>query len=340
MTAKPVLSTMWAGSDARWDALVEVLDGRRHASLLTWLPQFVRLARGRRAVVLRGTVTWREQYRDLVGAAALRLLRSPVRVVISDATIAPGSQSLGARLGPARHLLPALSRVLVRLADSPRVTWCVLSTGEIEGFSRTWGVPRDRVVFTAFSHTLFEPTDLSGAVDEGFVFSGGNSLRDYPLLVEAADGLDVDVVLATGWRPGRPLERLTTGQVSHGEFLDLLRRCRVLVLPIAPSTRSAGQQTYLNAMALGKVVIVTDRLGVRDHVEDGVTGVVVAPTVHALRAALVHVLDPANQAHYAEMGAAARERVLSAFTPDDYRRELLEVAGVLGAATTRPDMTS
>ncbi|HEX8496180.1 MAG TPA: glycosyltransferase [Actinomycetales bacterium] len=251
-----------------------------------------------------------------------------MRVVISDATIEPGSKALAARLGPAARVLPALSRALVRAADGPRVTWCVLSTEEVDSFSRTWGVPQSRIAFTPFSHTLFAPEDRRPTGHGTFVFSGGNSLRDYPLLVEAADGLGCEVVLATGWRPAQRKHWLTAESVPHERFVELMRQCRVMVLPLAPSTRSAGQQTYLNAMALGKVVIVTDGPGVRDHIDDGVTGVIVERTVEGLRAALRDVLDPARAEHYERMGQRARAKALVDYSPDTYRRSLLRLAGV------------
>lgn len=326
--ARPVLSTMWAGNDPVWDGTVEVVDARRHRWLAGFLLDVVRRSRGRRAVVLRGTVTLRERYRDLLAAIALRAVRSPVRVVVSDATIEPGSRALAERLGRLAPLLPLLARLLVRAADGPRTTWCVLSRAEVDSFAVAWGVPRDHIVFTPFSHTLHSPPDREGATTGDYLFSGGNSLRRYDLLEDAADGLGVDVVVATTWRPSRERPWLTAQQVPHERFVELLKGCRAMVLPIAASTRSAGQQTYLNAMALGKVVVVTDGLGVRDHVEDGVTGLVVEPTPAALRSALADVLDPARADHYAAMGARAREVVLDRYGPDAYRRSLLRLAGL------------
>ena len=38
---------------------------------------------------------------------------------------------------------------------------------------------------------------------------------------------------------------------------------------------SGGQQTFLNAMAMGKAVIVTDPEGAKDYIENGVDGILV-----------------------------------------------------------------
>ncbi len=330
-----MLSTLWADdTDPNWAACVEVIDWRDHRGLISWLRAFVPASRGRHAVILRGTVTLQERYRDLVGAVALKLVRGrPPLVVVSDATIEPGSRALARRLGPLAPLLPALSRLLIRAADGPHVRWCVLSSEEVEVFARTWGVPSDRVVFTPFTHTLptgLDPRSPGPATDgdEPFFFAGGTSLRDYDLLAAAADGTGLRVVVASSWRPRRPVAEVSAGYVSHDEFLRLMRTCRANVVPISAASRSAGQQTYLNSMALAKPTIVTAAMGVLDHVEDGVTGIVVEPDVAALRSALVAAADPANADDLRAMGARAQDDVLTRFTPPAYRLALLRVAGV------------
>lgn len=53
--------------------------------------------------------------------------------------------------------------------------------------------------------------------------------------------------------------------------------------------RSAGHQTFLNAMTTGKAVIVTDPKRARDFIEYGVDGVLVPPgDPVALRAAILN----------------------------------------------------
>lgn len=324
--AKPFLSTLRAPGDRTWNERVFVLEAPS-GSQVNWLTTFVRESRGRRAVIVRGTVGVKERYRDLVGAALLRTLRSRPHVVVSDATIEPGSRTVGSALpAPVRRLLPMVSRALIRAVDGPHVTWCVLSTEELSSFPKTWGVPPERVVFTPFSHTLWGGGENEPTSTGDYFFSGGNSLRDYGLLEDAVAGLDVRVRIGTRWSPRLPTAQLDTSTVTHTEFLALMRASRAVVLPLMRSTRSTGQQTYLNAMALGKPVIVTDAPGVRDYIEAGVTGVVVEPTVSALRAAIIDVLDPARSEYYALMGRQARNRVLDRYTEVHYRAELLRLA--------------
>jgi Glycosyl transferases group 1 len=328
---KPVVSTMWSGESEAWNELVDVLDFRTvPGGLPRWMLTFLRMTKGRDAVILRGTVTRRERYRDYLGAIALRLRpgRKPM-VVISDATIEPGSRSLSEHR-ILSQLLPLLSKVLIRAADGPHVRWCVLSTDELETFPRTWGVPPERVVFTPFGHTLWKgEADTAPATTGDYVWSGGNSLRDYPMLLGAVAGLTVPVRIATTQRLGALAPCVDVESVPHDEFLAQMAGARAVVVPLSASVRSAGQQTYLNAMALGRVTVVTDRPGVRDYVEDGVTGVVAPATVAGLRAALMDVLDPGRAEHYQQVARCGRDTVLREYSPVAYYERLLAVAKAL-----------
>lgn len=322
-----VMSSIHAPRDSAWNETVHVVSSRDHGAWLRWMTVFLRQSRGREAFIVRGTSGFSEGYRDLLAAGLLRRLHPRSHVVISDATIEPGSKSLARRLPPRLRSLPVrVSRGVVRFADGPNVTWCVLSTAEEESFPETWGLSAEaRVTFTPFSHTVHDVGVLRGSVEEDFLFSGGNSLRDYDMLIEAAEGLPLDVRVATSWVPGREVGGMRFEATSHTDFMDLLRRSRAVVLPLEQAVRSTGQQTYLNAMALGKVVIVNDAPGVRDHIEDGVTGVVVQG-VHEMRRALWDVVDPGRREFYASMGRAARSTVLRSYAPENYRERLLSVA--------------
>lgn len=106
----------------------------------------------------------------------------------------------------------------------------------------------------------------------------------------------------------------------------MMATSRAVVLCLRPAARSTGQQPYLNARALGRPTLVTDSDGVRDHIEDGFTGVVMPSTVEGVRAAIRDLLDLARREHYIAMGDRAREVVARDYTADECRRRLVEVA--------------
>jgi glycosyltransferase involved in cell wall biosynthesis len=118
------------------------------------------------------------------------------------------------------------------------------------------------------------------------------------------------------------------GALPHEQYVERLRRSPVVVVPLVPTAnRSAGQTTYVNALAMGKLVVVTDCLGVRDYVEHRVTGLVVPPgDAQALREALAWAVDPANAAEVRAIRERARALAQERFRPDEYVASLLRVA--------------
>ena len=315
------------GPDPLWNVYVEdylpekVGTLRDHRELL-------RRAKGRQVLILCGSVGRRQRYRDLVFAILLKIFSRPPPVLIHDPTWEPGSESLAREFPFLAKLLPKLARIAIAAVDGPHVRYAVLSSQEVETFPRIWGIDPQRVVFQPFPNTLHGYRDMPTR-DDGYLFAGGNSVRDYGLLEAAVEGTDIPTRIAAKWQPARGLANLQAAPTTHEEFMSLLANCRAVVVPLRQTVRSAGQQTYLNAMGLRKPVIVTEAPGVRDYVIDGVTGIIVPPDVQALRAAIRHVMDPANANFYRAMGERAREDVFRRFTEETFRHGLLRHAGVI-----------
>jgi hypothetical protein len=286
-----------------WRERATVVDRREH-SRLGYVRTVVRAAAYHDAVLLDGSIGASELYSDLVIAGLIG--RRTGRVVISDATWKRG--------GPVDRTLMGAG---LRWIDTPRTLYCVLSSAELRTFPLSWAVDPGRVVFTPFCFTLTEDELMMPTSEGGGVFAGGDSMRDYAPLLEVAPGLPARVTIASGSLRARSEGNLTVARVAHEEFNRQLRAASVVVVPLARTERSAGQQTYLNAMALGKLVVVTDAPGVGDHVEDGVTGLVVpGGEARALAEAISWALDP----------AAARAAAHTQYSPDAYFRRISDVA--------------
>jgi glycosyl transferase family 1 len=306
---RPILTTLHFPRRRAWADRARMLD-RDAMSPQRLIGALLKEATPEHVVVLDGGVGARGGYVDRVAAALLARRHRPPRIVLTDSTWSPGSAR----------------RLVLRAFDGPRTTYCVLSSSERESFPRNWGVDPDRVAFTPFYWTL--PDDEPPAASTGSgIFAGGDSLRDHATL-------DQPVVVASRLRPPGPVPpNVTFGAVSAAAFLDRLRQSAVVVVPLRGGLqRSAGQQTYLNAMVLGKPVVVSDVPGVRDHVEHGVTGLVVPPEdPEALAGALRWTTDPANAEAVHRMGRQAREAVKASASPDSYVGRLLEVVDGLPA---------
>ncbi|HET9059294.1 MAG TPA: hypothetical protein VFN61_05185, partial [Acidimicrobiales bacterium] len=150
-----------------------------------FLRRFARASTDADAVVLRGTSGLHEYYVELLAALWLKLrafwTRKPAPVTLmSDATWDVTSRRLEQRLPALARILPTVARIAVRSFDGPHMRYGVLSCEEKEAFPQRWGIDAHRVFFTPFCATM--PVSKRELVtDEGYVFAGGNSYRDYEL---------------------------------------------------------------------------------------------------------------------------------------------------------------
>jgi glycosyltransferase involved in cell wall biosynthesis len=300
---------------AAWVRRAETLDPRASASRVGLVREVLRAADRYDVLVLNGSLR-----AEQLAAAAVGARHRSRRLVLADCTWETGGR-LFERL---------VTRAGIRAIDRARVTYCVLSTAELASFPRSWGVDPCRMRFTPWCHTLSDEELSLPVSDGGYVFAGGDSMRDYRPLLEAAEGLAMPIRVAarrqlTASNTAVPAN-VTVESTTPERFTELIAAARAVVVPLADSKdRSAGQGTYLNAMALGKPVIVPDVIGVRDYIEDDRTGIIVAPRDStAMRSALKRVGSDRERDAVREMGARARERARDRFGPERYIESLLD----------------
>lgn len=283
-----VASSLWS-DEAVWRD-VHLID-RRGIGLLAYLRAVHGQSRDQDVVILNGALGFAHRYCDILAALVLKWGRRPW-VVLVDCTWEQKSRSLEKRARWLSWVMPAVSKAMVRMIDHDKLVYCVLSSSEREEFADRWKVDADRVVFTPFCHTMYENRHPNSRGN--YVFAGGNSLRDYPLVTKAFRDLDIDLRMATSYREDNLPAHIQCRSLPHEAYMDELRGARHVVVPLEQSTRSAGQQTYLNAMLLEKLVIVNDVRGVRDYIDDVETGLIVDSTPDAFAAAIRWAEAPEN----------------------------------------------
>lgn len=107
------------------------------------------------------------------------------------------------------------------------------------------------------------------------VLSVGLEHRDYPTLLEAASGIDAEIVIAAGshwsrhaFAAGELPANVTAESFSYVPLRELYQRAAVVVVPLVDIDNQAGVTTILEAMAMGKPVVVSQSRGQIDVVED------------------------------------------------------------------------
>jgi glycosyltransferase involved in cell wall biosynthesis len=119
------------------------------------------------------------------------------------------------------------------------------------------------------------------------------------------------------------------GRLSLADLRDLYARSALIVLPLQPVMFQAGITTLLEAMAMGKAVIVTQTKGQTDVVVDGETGIYVPPRdVPALRAAILTLME--DNERRMRLGEAARRLVVNSMSLDNYIQIISRIISELG----------
>ena len=202
-------------------------------------------------------------------------------------------------------------------------------------------------------HLALQPVDehfwRPSSSPDGARISSVGSERDYDTLVKAVRELDVNVEIAVGSKgPYVPKvgemvarDRLPENvhvrrQLGYLELRDLYANSRFVVVPLWEAEFDAGVTTITEAMAMGKAVVVTRTRGQVDVVQDGETGLYVAPgDPRALRAAIAHLLRKPDEAE--RMGRAGRDWIERRHSLDRYveRLEAILLSGVTATAMHR-----
>lgn len=208
------------------------------------------------------------------------------------------------------------------------------------------GLPASKVALIPYSaDTSFWVPRAGG--EEELIVAAGREHRDYVTLARACRQVPAQVRIAAGslhspgahqTRPDTWSPNVSWGFADHLTLRDLYARARVVVVPLVETDFQAGVTTLLEAMAMGKPVVVTATAGQRDVVVDGETAVMVRPgDADALRDVVMRLLaDPVERAR---LGAAAREAVERRFTVEAHAQRiashLLELAGAPCGTTRR-----
>lgn len=190
------------------------------------------------------------------------------------------------------------------------------STLQIEFAKRELGIADEKLRWIPFQvdADFFRPLPIQ---PRRMICSAGLEWRDYPTLIRAVDGLDVEVCLAAAspWSKhrdeteNRPLPpNVSARRYDYNELRQLYNQSVFVVVPLYENDFQAGITTMLEAMAAGKAVMVTKTSGQRDMLVEGEHGrYIPVGDSEAWRAAIQEWL--ANPEVVRRMGENGRELV-------------------------------
>jgi glycosyltransferase involved in cell wall biosynthesis len=227
---------------------------------------------------------------------------------------------------PPNPFLRAIKRIQNRFEGGGFTRIVVYSRKQPQWYRHTQGLPESKFVTIPFHTTLYE---TQYTVSDGdYIFSGGDVTRDYASLIEAVRGTPYRTVIAARFRHyfngvdvPKNVEIVT---VPHEEFISLMAGAALVVIPLRSGLlHSGGHQTYLNAMTMGKALVVADSCDADEFITHGVTGWLLQPgDTPALREAIVTLMEDRERAH--QLGQNAKAAALD-FVPDRFFERALDV---------------
>ena len=242
-----------------------------------------------------------------------------------------------------KHGLRRLENLLTRWA-LPRVSAITVGSEPArQALARTHGpdvLPRIHVLTDpAFGEELGTP-EAPADQPAGYVFAGGSSLRDWPLLAAAARlSPEVSfVVIASSNDPATssaawPANVRVLLDQPEREFWRWLRHAVLTVLPVRDPEAPVGMLFVGHSFHAERALIATESVVSRQYVVPGRNGVVVpSGDAESLASSIKQLLTHDRERHELERGAAASA---DSFTMSAYCRGLEAIIDGLWGATTR-----
>lgn len=239
----------------------------------------------------------------------------PLALIFKWLTRRPGHVTIGHRLSADKK------RVFFRLlrAHAQMDTIVVYASTQYQYAQQQLGIPVSRLLLIAFQadDKFYSPRSEVDPVPTQ-VCSAGLEWRDYPTLLAAAEQLphlSFKLAAASPWskhrnetQEARIPPNVEVRPYPYDELRQLYASSAVVAVPLYENDFQAGVTTLLEAMAMGKAVIVTRTTGQTDVVVDGETGLTVASgDVSGWKRALLRLSEDA--ALRARLGQNARRWV-------------------------------
>lgn len=164
-----------------------------------------------------------------------------------------------------------------------------------------------------------------------YILSAGRSGRDYGTLFAAVNGLDVDVHIVCDRDAALaglkiPDNVAVLRNCYDRDYMDQLRNCLFVVVPLSVHDISAGQMVLLQAMAFEKASIVSKTETIEEYVREGVESLLVEQgNVSALRDAIHRLLQ--HEPLMARLAINGRRSFEEKFSMAAYVRQLVAAVG-------------
>lgn len=203
----------------------------------------------------------------------------------------------------------------------------VFSRSELEYYPKALNIDLDRFRFVPYHTNITKPQMIPA--NEGYLFSAGKSGRDYETLIKAVKNIPADLVVVSDRASMEGLELPSNVKVyydvPYDNYLELLKKSKIVIIPIKPHIRSLGMVVMLEAMAYGKPTISTQAISSVDYIKDGENGYLTKmEDSEAISKNILHLLD--NPDECSRIGKNALRDVKEHWSFEKYVLSVLDIA--------------
>lgn len=240
------------------------------------------------------------------------LLRARGKWTASDSVLIIGWQSIPILAMIRAGVLPRPKKILImgcfihgqrarrivnrmwRWLRFPGMGFIVFSQGEARNLIDDVGMDPASVHFHLWRQVLDGKTDAAAITDEGYIFSGGFSNRDYDLLLHATRDIATPLCIVASAHnqidasvhPHLTIHR----DLREQDFETLLAKCRVVAMPLKSQGEACGQSVLLRVLRNGKPLIATRHEAIEAYLGHDYQGFVPHGDIDAMRTALLRAL--------------------------------------------------
>lgn len=206
---------------------------------------------------------------QLAATVALQKSLSPLKFPVIAWCFNMGRCYSGLRGELARQILSNVDRFVVH------------SCRERESYSAWLKLPIERFQFVPYQLPEILKT-ADECLDEPFILAMGSAQRDYSLLFEAVERLNLRTIVVAAPHALKGLSIPSQVEVKNGLSLKdcyrLAQQARVNVVPLIHNPEIAtGPTTIVAIMRMGRAPIATRTTGSEDYILHGETGLLTAP---------------------------------------------------------------
>lgn len=223
-----------------------------------------------------------------------------------------------------------LSTRLIRFALRKNPNIIIHSSQQISLYKEVYPSLVPFVKFVPFGADTDYFQSKSGVVEEeNYFMSFGIAKRDYKTLIDSwklaklPNGVKLRIVGDGSLVTDDPTIEIFDKVALH-TLIEMIKRCKAVVVPLPTFNYSYGQMSFLQSMALSKMVIVTETVSSRDYLVEAPGALLVKPYDPNELSEAIKSVDMKPSEERVRLGGANLQFVKERFNEELMGRDILE----------------